>query len=207
MCMFIYIQREGGKERNRKHTIGEERGLWERKPQHSLYIPYTLSLSITDQENLAKNILRCFHTKEFWNTLSHLKSHTSSIPCMAKIRSITSKNETLRQNVSVLKLLWTTLQTAKLRALQLRWWLWQQVESRAMSVAEKLEMQMQIQEERRIKMKERIQTDPGNKLHPRKEAFTAYTRITPSKREHLWALMCARHRLSTLQVSLKLSLK
>lgn len=99
MCTFIYIQREGGRERNRKHSIGEERGLWERKPQHSLYIPYTLSLSITDQENLAKNILRCFHTKEFWNTSSHLKSHTSSIPCMAKICTITSKNETLRQNV------------------------------------------------------------------------------------------------------------
>lgn len=47
--------------------------------------------SITDQESLAKNILRCFHTKEFWNTPPQLKSHTSSILCMAKICTITVK--------------------------------------------------------------------------------------------------------------------
>lgn len=45
-----------------------------------------------------------------------------------------------------------------------------------MSDAEKLKMHMRIQKGRRIKMKkERMQTDPGEKLYPREEAVTAHT--------------------------------
>lgn len=69
-----------------------------------------------------------------------------------------------------------TLQSAKLRPSQLCCWLRQQVESKPMSAAEKLEMQIQTQEQRIIKLKERLQTDPGNNLYPREEAFAAHTR-------------------------------
>lgn len=56
----------------------------------------------------------------------------------------------------------------------------------SMSDAEKLEMHMQIQEERRIKVKkERMQTDPGDKFYPSEEPCAVHTRLTPSKREHL----------------------
>jgi len=38
-----------------------------------------------------------------------------------------------------------------------------------------------MQKERRIKMKERTQRDPGNKLHPREEAFIAHSRTCQVK--------------------------
>lgn len=76
-----------------------------------------------------------------------------------------------------------TLQRAKQRLFQLHGWLRQQGERGATSVAENHEMQMQ--EERTIKMKERMQRDPGSKLHPRQEAFIAHSRIMPSKTERV----------------------
>lgn len=53
---------------------------------------FSSSSHITELKRLAKNILRCFYTRSFWNCTVTLKSHTSSISSMARMCAISRNN-------------------------------------------------------------------------------------------------------------------
>ena len=66
-CVYTYIHREP---RERDRETKEGRADRERMMADFLH---HFTESMTDHKSLAQNILRCFHTKEFWNAQSHWK--------------------------------------------------------------------------------------------------------------------------------------